>query len=156
MSHAELRDEANAEAGRDHGLDPILTLTAVDLTRLNAALVAGLAEIISIFAVDPKQIILTGNVLDFDRIFLAEAVADRKSNNKAFAIQRMYVHPRVERPRLCHNGEVELSFQQHFGELTWYSLNQGQLNSWIPQTELIEEGHESQRSDGAHYADRQG
>jgi hypothetical protein len=78
-------------------------------------LAQAVGEIVAIFAVDPPQIGLAGDVDDPDSVLLLQPVAGREGNAEALLVERQDIEPLVKRLGLGHHGKVELPFQQHVG-----------------------------------------
>src|SRR4029078_805177 len=155
MGDRVFRDETDAETSRDQGLDPVLALAAVDLAGLEATRIAGFTQEIPILAVHAQQIVFAGDLVDLDRILVGKTVPDRKGNHESFLIKRPCIEARVEGSRLRHDGNVEFSLHQHFGEANRYGFHQRELDTWILQPELVEDADEAQRTDRAHYSHSQ-
>src|SRR5271168_990332 len=92
----ELRDKADSEPGSDHRLDPVLALAAeADLER-KSLLAAALIDVVLVFAIDPGEIGLAGDIGDTDLVLLPEAMAHRERDAEPLAVQRADLKPIAE------------------------------------------------------------
>ena len=113
-------------------------------------LAQAIGEIVAIFAVDPPQIGLAGDVDDPDAVLLLQPVAGREGNAEALLVEQQDIEPLVERLGLGHHGNVELSFQQHVGKALRHAFDQGQLAARICHVKSGEKSHEPRRPNRAH------
>ena len=78
--------KADAEPGGDHHLNPVLTLAAeADLDR-KTVLAAALVQVVLIFAIDPREIGLPGDIGDAHPVLLPEAMAHREGDAEPLAV----------------------------------------------------------------------
>src|SRR5258708_244386 len=85
-SRRKLRDKADAEAGGDHHLDPVLALAAeADLDR-EPVLAAALVQVVLIFTIDSREIGLPGDIRDAHPVLLPEAMAHREADAEPLAV----------------------------------------------------------------------
>ena|SRR6516225_2346978 len=64
------RQKADAEAGRDHHLNPVLALALKAHLHAEPALMQPVGEIVAVLAIDPSEIRLAGNVRNADAVLL--------------------------------------------------------------------------------------
>src|SRR5436190_6694226 len=102
-----LWNEADAQAGRHHGLDPVLPFTAVNFACFESPRIASLPQDVAILAIYAQQVILAGDLVDLDRILLGKAVAERKRNNEPLLVEAASVETRIEWSRLRHDRDIE-------------------------------------------------
>src|SRR6516164_2358359 len=144
------RQKADTEAGGDHHLDPILAFALEADAGREPMLAQSVGEIVAVFAVDPPQVGLAGNIDDADPVLLLESMPDGKRDAKSLAIERQHVEAHVERLGLRHHREIKFAVQQHFREGVWHAFDQGQLASVVCGTELRQKAHKARRADRTH------
>src|SRR5271168_3511429 len=110
----ELRDKADSEPGSDHRLNPVLALAAeADLER-KSLLAAALIQMVLVFAIDPGEIRLAGDIRNTHPVLLAKAMARRERDAEPLAIERANLDPVGEGFRLGHHREIELAVEEEF------------------------------------------
>src|ERR1051325_6042553 len=82
----ELGQEADAEPGGDHHLDPILALALEPGPNGEPMLAQPIGEVVAVFAVDAPEIGLAGDIADADPVLLLTAVPGPKGDAKRLAI----------------------------------------------------------------------
>src|SRR6516165_10263437 len=144
--------EADAEAGGNHHLDPVLAFALKPDADAEAARSQLVREVVAILAIDPPQIGFAGDIPDFDMIFLLEMMPGGERNAEALAVKRQCIEPLTERVRLRHYSEIELALQQHFRQPDGHSLDESDLATRVGGVETCEKAHEACRPDRTHDA----
>jgi len=124
------------KSGCDHHLDPILAFALEADTGREPMLAQSVGEVISVFAVDPTQVCLPGDINDRDTVLLFKPMAGREGDAEPLAVEGEHVEPLVEWLGLRHHREIEFSLQQNFREGGWYAFDQGQLASGVCGVDL--------------------
>jgi len=114
----ELRDKADTEPGGDYRLDPMLALAAEADPKREALLTAALIDVVLVFAIDPGEISLAGDIGDADPVLLAKTMAHRECDAESLAIQRANLKPVAESLRLRHDCEIELAVEEQFRKVS--------------------------------------
>src|SRR6266446_7829836 len=104
-----------------------------------------------IFAIDPGEIGLPGNIGNAHPVLLPEAMTHRKGDAEPLAVQRANLEPVTEGFRLRHHGEIELAVEKEFREVPGHPFDERHLATGMRGAELGEKAHETHRSDRAHH-----
>jgi hypothetical protein len=148
-----LWQKADADPRHNHGLDPVLALAAIGVTHLDALLLAQFPEIILELAVDTQQIALAVHFGHAHAVLVGEAMARRKGDDEALAVQGLDDEPLLERLRLGHEREIELALAQQLGEHGGHALAQGDLHTLVGAPEVGHETDAPHRTDGTHHTE---
>src|SRR6516225_7445278 len=107
-----LRHEGEAEAGRDHGENPVVAVAAIHPFDLRAALGKNIARNVGLLAVDPIEVTLAVEIADANFGSVGQPVLATEHDEELLAEKRKIVKPLVDLVRPAIDGGLQSAVEQ--------------------------------------------
>src|SRR5262249_22839150 len=140
----------DAEARRDHCLDPVLSRAPADDTRLKPLLAATFQEEVAHIAIRAKEEILVLQVAQPNDLELLEAVAPWRDYDNALPVKPIVSKPLVGPSDIGHHRRIQIAAQQQVVETWERRFDQRQLYAEVLRTELPYKRRQPDRPDAGH------
>src|SRR5215813_2965728 len=145
-----LRHEGEAEAGRDHGKNPIVAVAAIHAFDLRAALGKNIARNVDLLAVDAVEVALAVEITDADLGSVGQPMLATEHDEELFTEQRKIVKPLVDLVRPAIDGGLQSAVEQAALKVGRARVHDLQLDAGILRLQVRQESDEIAGADRAH------
>src|SRR6516164_1582516 len=145
-----LRHEGEAEAGGDHGKNPVVAIAAIHPFDLRAALGKNIARNVDLLAVDPIEVTLAVEITGADLGSVGQPVLATEHDEELFAEERKIVKPLVDLVRPAIDGGLQSAFEQAALKVGSARVHDLQLAAGVLRLQVPQKSDEIAGTDRAH------